>query len=128
MTDRLSVPELESYLWGAATLLRGLADARDYKQFVFPLLFNKRVLDVWDEEYTAALAETSDETYARATASDHFAIPYITPFAPTVGRAAKLICTTPEFDELAKEAGLSNHKKVWSPQRHDAGYGPSLTA
>jgi type I restriction-modification system DNA methylase subunit len=38
----LPVQELESYLWGAAVILRGLVDAGDYKQFVFPLLFFKR--------------------------------------------------------------------------------------
>ena len=31
--------ELEKYLWGAATTLRGTIDAGDYKQFIFPLLF-----------------------------------------------------------------------------------------
>jgi type I restriction enzyme M protein len=49
-TERLSQQELESYLWGAANLLRGLIDAGDYKQYVFPLLFFKRLSDVWDEE------------------------------------------------------------------------------
>ncbi len=39
MTDHLSQSELESYLWGAATILRGLVDAGDYKQFIFPLLY-----------------------------------------------------------------------------------------
>jgi hypothetical protein len=58
--------ELESYLWGAATILRGLVDAGDYKQFIFPLLFYKRLCDVWDEEYAEALAETGDEDYALA--------------------------------------------------------------
>jgi type I restriction enzyme M protein len=68
--------ELESYLWGAAVILRGLVDAGDYKQFVFPLLFYKRLSDVWDEEYQAALAEPgSDDAYATATANDHFVIP-----------------------------------------------------
>ena len=43
--------QLESYLWGAATLLRGYIDAGDYKQFIFPLLFYKRMCDVYDEEY-----------------------------------------------------------------------------
>jgi len=43
MTDRLSLPKLESHLWGAATILRGLVDAGDYKQFIFPLLFYKRL-------------------------------------------------------------------------------------
>ena len=55
--EHMSQQELESYLWGAAKLLRGLIDAGDYKQFVFPLLFFKRLSDVWDEEHRAALDE-----------------------------------------------------------------------
>jgi type I restriction enzyme M protein len=73
--ERMSQQELESYLWGAANLLRGLIDAGDYKQYVFPLLFFKRLCDVWDEEYGAAFNETNDAPYARATADDRFAIP-----------------------------------------------------
>ena len=46
--------ELEDYLWGAATLLRGYIDAGDYKQFIFPLLFFKRLCDVYDEEVEQA--------------------------------------------------------------------------
>ena len=49
MSGRLSQKGLESHLWGAATLLRGLIDASDYKQYIFPLLFFKRLSDVWDE-------------------------------------------------------------------------------
>lgn len=75
MTQHLSQQQLESYLWGCATLLRGLIDASDYKQYIFPLLFFKRLSDVWDEEYEDALSETNDETYARATADDRFTIP-----------------------------------------------------
>jgi type I restriction enzyme M protein len=73
--EHMSQQELEAYLWGAAKLLRGLIDAGDYKQYVFPLLFFKRLCDVWDEEHQAALDETGDKTYARATADDRFAIP-----------------------------------------------------
>jgi len=75
MTERLSLQELESYLWGAATILRGLVDAGDYKQYIFPLLFFKRLSDVWDEEYGNALAETNDTGYAQACADDRFVIP-----------------------------------------------------
>jgi type I restriction enzyme M protein len=75
MTERLTQRELESYLWGAATLLRGLIDASDYKQYIFPLMFFKRLSDVWDEDYQQALDETGDEGYATATANDRFAIP-----------------------------------------------------
>lgn len=76
MTARMTQQELESYLWGAAVILRGLVDAGDYKQFVFPLIFFKRLSDVWDEDHAAALAESGgDAGYATATANDRFVIP-----------------------------------------------------
>ena len=75
VNGQLSHQALESYLWGAATLLRGLIDASDYKQYIFPLLFFKRLSDVWDEDYKDALGETQDEAYATATANDRFTIP-----------------------------------------------------
>ncbi len=75
MANRLSQQELEAYLWGAAVILRGLVDAGDYKQYIFPLLFYKRLSDVWDEEYAEALADTGDEDYALATANDRLVIP-----------------------------------------------------
>ena len=75
MTNVLSQKELEVYLWGASTLLRGLIDASDYKQYIFPLLFFKRLSDVWEGDYNDAFAETHDESYANATANDRFNIP-----------------------------------------------------
>ena len=75
MSEPISQSELEAYLWGGATLLRGLIDASDYKQYVFPLLFFKRLSDVWDGDYNSALGDTDDDAYARATANDRFVIP-----------------------------------------------------
>ena len=56
---RITQQKLEGYLWGAATILRGLVDAGDYKQFVFPLLFYKRLSDVWDADFGDAIEETA---------------------------------------------------------------------
>jgi len=68
--------ELEKYLWGAATALRGTIDAGDYKQYIFPLLFFKRISDVYDEEFAAALAESNgDLEYATFAENHHFQIP-----------------------------------------------------
>jgi type I restriction enzyme M protein len=68
--------ELESYLWGAATVLRGTIDAGDYKQFIFPLLFFKRISDVWDEEYQRALDESDrDIDYASFAENHRFQMP-----------------------------------------------------
>jgi type I restriction-modification system DNA methylase subunit len=54
MADRMTQQELESYLWGAAIILRGLVDAGDYKQYVFPLLFYKRLSESRSLPTTAA--------------------------------------------------------------------------
>ncbi len=46
---------LEDYILKAANTLRGMAESADVKQFIFPLLFYKRISDVWDEEFKEAL-------------------------------------------------------------------------
>ena len=74
--NRLSQQDLEAYLWGAAVLLRGLIDAGDYKQFIFPLLFFKRISDVYDEEYQTALKESGgDISFAEFAENHRFQIP-----------------------------------------------------
>jgi len=77
MTNKpISQSQLESYLWGAATLLRGLIDAGDYKQYIFPLMFFKRLCDVYDEEYHLALEESDDDLeYAEFAENHRFQIP-----------------------------------------------------
>lgn len=68
--------ELEKYLWGAATKLRGTIDAGDYKQYIFPLLFFKRISDVYDEEFELALKESDgDLEYAAFAENHHFQVP-----------------------------------------------------
>jgi type I restriction enzyme M protein len=68
--------ELEKYLWGAATALRGTIDAGDYKQYIFPLMFFKRITDVYDEEFESALAESDgDLEFAAFAENHHFQIP-----------------------------------------------------
>lgn len=72
MTPTLKLPALESHLWGAANILRGSpVDRTDWKSYILPLLFFKRICDVWDEEYQEAL-----DTYGEDFADEHrFQIP-----------------------------------------------------
>lgn len=68
--------QLESHLWEAANILRGPVDAADFKTYVFPLLFFKRISDVHDEEHEAALKEAEgDEEYALFPQNYRFQIP-----------------------------------------------------
>lgn len=75
MSKPISQRELEAYLWGAAVVLRGLIDAGDYKQYIFPLVFLKRLSDVYDEEHAAAMETYGDEELADLPENHRFAIP-----------------------------------------------------
>ena len=73
---RITQQTLESYLWGAAVLLRGTIDAGDYKQFIFPLLFFKRLCDVFDEETVTALRDSGgDQDFALFPENHRFQVP-----------------------------------------------------
>lgn len=72
----IELGKLESHLWESANILRGPVDAADFKTYVFPLLFFKRLSDVHDEEYRLALEESGgDEEYARFPQNYRFQIP-----------------------------------------------------
>src|SRR5438105_1341405 len=76
LTPVVTIGQLESHLWEAANILRGPVDAADFKTYVFPLLFFKRISDVHDEEYQAALKESDgDEEYAQFPQNYRFQIP-----------------------------------------------------
>ena len=61
MSRRITVDELKNYLWNSAVLLRTHIDAGSYKQYIFPLLFFKRISDVYDEEWAAVRTEYGDD-------------------------------------------------------------------
>jgi len=69
---------LESYLWDAANILRGHVDASDFKAYIFPLLFYKRISDVYDDEFKKAMDESKgDEDYAHSEIIHRFQIPQL---------------------------------------------------
>lgn len=69
---QLTLDEMKQFLWGAATRLRGQIDATGYKEYIFPLLFFKRISDVYDEQFNGYVAEGGEE-YANMQVED-FAI------------------------------------------------------
>ncbi|MCC4214716.1 type I restriction-modification system subunit M [Leeuwenhoekiella parthenopeia] len=74
--EKLSLSQLEQYLSKAAWILKGPVDASDFKVYIFPLLFFKRLSDVYDEEYRVALEESDgDVEYASLPEFHRFEIP-----------------------------------------------------
>ena len=71
----ISLEDLEKYLWGAAVLLRGQIDATSYKEYIFPLVFFKRLCDVFDEAYREAIIlSDGDDAYAQLDAEQRIAV------------------------------------------------------
>jgi type I restriction enzyme M protein len=74
--SKLTLSQLEQYLAKAAWILKGPVDASDFKVYIFPLLFFKRISDVYDEEYQQALEESEgDAEYAALPEFHRFEIP-----------------------------------------------------
>jgi len=72
----LALSQLEQHLWDAANILRGPIDAADFKSYIFPLLFFKRICDVYDEEYQQTLVESEGDLEYAAFAENHrFQVP-----------------------------------------------------
>lgn len=74
--NKLTLSQLEQYLSKAAWILKGPVDASDFKVYIFPLLFFKRISDVYDEEFRIALEESDgDQEYAALPEFHRFEIP-----------------------------------------------------
>jgi len=69
--------ELFNHLYQGCSILRGCGVAADeYKTYLFPLMFLKRISDVYDEEFKHAMEESdNDEEYARMSDCHRFQIP-----------------------------------------------------
>ncbi len=75
MGSKLTLAQLEQFLWKSADILRGKIDSSDYKKYIFGLLFYKRISDVWDEEYKRVVDEYKDKTLAEADYNHRFQVP-----------------------------------------------------
>ncbi|MHB8460165.1 MAG: type I restriction-modification system subunit M [Candidatus Limnocylindrales bacterium] len=72
----LTQQELESRLWAAANSLRGPVDPADFKAYIFPLLFYKRVSDAWNDEHARAVADFGSDLTPEIEVDYHrFAVP-----------------------------------------------------
>ena len=74
---------LESWIWDAACSIRGAKDAPKYKDYILPLIFTKRLCDVFDDELNRIAAKVgSREKAFRLVKADHKLVRFYLPLVP----------------------------------------------
>lgn len=71
----INLKDLEAHLWHAAHIITGPIDASDYKTYIFPILFFKRICDVYDEEFDDAMKKVGDKELAKSSIFHRIQIP-----------------------------------------------------
>ncbi|HPD05564.1 MAG TPA: type I restriction-modification system subunit M N-terminal domain-containing protein, partial [Spirochaetota bacterium] len=80
MNTTLDVKSLENWLWEAACKIRGPVDAPKYKDYILPLIFFKRLSDVFEDELDRLSQDYgSKETVEKLLAQDHKLVRFYLP-------------------------------------------------
>ncbi len=99
--QKVGLEILKNHLWESATILRGSIDAADYKNYIFGLLFLKRLSDVFDEEAERLFRETKNKKIAYEEPDEHEF------FVPPKARWSSLTKLTNNFgDALMSSSGM----------------------
>jgi len=111
---KLTVDLLDRYLWSAADILRGSIDSSDYKNFIFGLLFLKRISDVFEEEAEKLIAEGHPASVAWEDKDEHqFFVPkaarwsQLQKVATNIGEALNKACAKLEEENSALDGILA---------------------
>ena len=128
----LTSQELQSKLWQAADILRGQIDAADYKNYIFSVLFLKRLSDRFDEEVEAAISASVPREAALTDADEHeFFVPEsarwtaLTAASMNLGEALNVAgheietANTPRLDGVLTNTNWNDESKLGSPANRE---------
>lgn len=99
--EKITLEELRSWLWGSADIMRGTVDSSDFKNYIFGLIFIKRLSDVFDERIADVM---KDEDCSATEAMELIQSDNPEQFVPEDARWANLVKKTENVGESIDEA------------------------
>jgi len=98
----LDIKTLENWLWEAACKIRGPVDAPKYKDFILPLIFLKRLSDVFDEEIEKLAKEYGNKKIVNALVEEDHSIVWF--YIPKKARWSEILKQSTNFGEYLTDA------------------------
>ena len=128
----LTTQELESKLWQAADILRGQIDSADYKNYIFSILFLKRLSDRFEEEVQSAVKHGLPRDIALIDRDEHeFFVPEYARWSTIAGAGmnkgealniashAVEEANTPRLDGVLSPTNWNDESKLGSPANRE---------